>query len=84
MQVTREFHDNLTELICVSLYQYNHVKNGGESMLFDELKQKALAEYIGKLDFNNPQMTYPHLNKFTQSLVGMILSEIDELPVTQK
>ena len=27
MQITREFQENLTDLICTSLYQYNHIKN---------------------------------------------------------
>lgn len=82
--IPREFQENLTDLICTSLYQYNHIKSGGEAMSFDELEKKAFDEYLGKYNFDKPEMVYPHLNKFTNSLVGMIISEIDKLPVTQK
>ena len=82
MKVTRKFQDNLTDLVVTSLYNYNYAKNNKdvESVDFDKLKQEAFDEYAGKYDFNSTKLRYPHLNYFTNTIVGVVLQEIENLP----
>lgn len=82
MKVTRKFQDNLTDLVVTSLYNYSYVKTNEdiEPVDFSKLKQEAFDEYAGRYDFNSAKLRYPYLNSFTNTIVGAVLQEIENLP----
>jgi hypothetical protein len=79
MKLSREFVGTLTEFICTSLYVYNHAKNGGKSLSPEEITEKAIKEFTGMDDYLDFKPTYPLLQNYTQSMVGIIIKSIEDI-----
>jgi hypothetical protein len=71
----------LVEFICTSLFTYNNAKNGNTKLTAQEITDKAIAEYTGMQDYTSfkPTMTLPLLRNYTQSIVSVIIQEMQKL-----
>jgi hypothetical protein len=81
MKITKKFYDLLVEFICTSLFTYNHAKNGNTGLTAQELTDKAIAEYTGMHDYMSFKnaVTLPLLKNYTQSMVTIIVQEVQKL-----
>jgi hypothetical protein len=74
----KELYGKLRNAVILHMYAFHKAMSGEPFLEQEELEDAAFREYRGGIDYSCPQIVYPFLKNYTDSLVGLIISAYEQ------